>query len=286
MRIAYGQISGALTWFVFAYQEIARWRANVERLATFSESLDATELRFDPAGHPGRAGADRELRLDHSAVSEPDGRVLLEDANANGRAGDRIALFGPSGSGKRCSCAPSPGSGPSAPGASSPARTRDAVPPATALPADRLAARGALVSGRRGNVPRRRIVDGIRLVGLARFEGRLDDTEAWEQLLSPHEQQQLAIVRVLLQQPDWLFLDKATSALDEAIEKRVYALLTETAAGRDHRDDRASRLGRRVPLPSVDPQPGRRRRRAGGGVSGHVQRRGRRSSLTLALDYE
>src|SRR5262249_25111031 len=40
IRIAYTQVSSALTWFVYAYQEIARWRANVERLSTLSETLD------------------------------------------------------------------------------------------------------------------------------------------------------------------------------------------------------------------------------------------------------
>jgi putative ATP-binding cassette transporter len=69
------------------------------------------------------------------------------------------------------------------------------------------------------------------VVGIERFETRLDETAAWEQLLSPHEQQQLAIVRVLLQKPDWVFLDKATSALDESTERDVYALLTERLPG-------------------------------------------------------
>jgi putative ATP-binding cassette transporter len=32
---------------------------------------------------------------------------------------------------------------------------------------------------------------------------------------------------VLLNEPDWVFLDKATSELDEGMEKRVYELLAE-----------------------------------------------------------
>jgi putative ATP-binding cassette transporter len=36
---------------------------------------------------------------------------------------------------------------------------------------------------------------------------------------------------VFLQKPDWLFLDKATSALDEATEKRTYELLGEQLSG-------------------------------------------------------
>jgi putative ATP-binding cassette transporter len=44
--------------------------------------------------------------------------------------------------------------------------------------------------------------------------GRAD---AWGQKLSGGEQQRLAIARVLLKQPAWVFADEATSALDEAV---------------------------------------------------------------------
>ena len=42
-QFAYGQVSGALTWFVNAYQEIARWRANIERLTAFADMMDAAD---------------------------------------------------------------------------------------------------------------------------------------------------------------------------------------------------------------------------------------------------
>ena len=100
VRIAYGQISGALTWFVFAYQEIARWRANVERLATFAESMDATERAARRGGHSRRPGGGPTLRLDGVRIAEPDGRVLLDGASATVAAGDRVAIIGPVGDGE------------------------------------------------------------------------------------------------------------------------------------------------------------------------------------------
>ncbi|HET9763247.1 MAG TPA: ATP-binding cassette domain-containing protein, partial [Casimicrobiaceae bacterium] len=45
--------------------------------------------------------------------------------------------------------------------------------------------------------------------------------------LSPGEQQRLAFARVLLQRPDWLFLDEATASLDEEGEQRLYQLLAQ-----------------------------------------------------------
>ena len=55
----------------------------------------------------------------------------------------------------------------------------------------------------------------------------LDDADAWSQKLSGGEQQRLAIARVLLKAPQWVFADEATSALDAATEKSVYQRLSE-----------------------------------------------------------
>lgn len=52
-------------------------------------------------------------------------------------------------------------------------------------------------------------------LGLDHLETRLDDLGPWDPQLSGSEQQRLALVRVLLNRPDWIFLDKATSELDE-----------------------------------------------------------------------
>lgn len=51
----------------------------------------------------------------------------------------------------------------------------------------------------------------------------------WGHVLSIGEQQRLAFARALIYQPRWLFLDEASSALDEETEARVYGMLQQQA---------------------------------------------------------
>src|SRR6202008_4484652 len=51
------------------------------------------------------------------------------------------------------------------------------------------------------------------------------------QQLSPGEQQRIAFARALVQRPDWLFLDEATSAGDETTEARLYGLVLDRLPG-------------------------------------------------------
>jgi len=65
-------------------------------------------------------------------------------------------------------------------------------------------------------------------VGLATLSHRLDEDSHWVQTLSLGEQQRIAIARALLSKPDWLFLDEATSAIDEEEEAALYRLVADT----------------------------------------------------------
>jgi putative ATP-binding cassette transporter len=70
-----------------------------------------------------------------------------------------------------------------------------------------------------------RLVAVLETVGLSALAGGLATVDNWSQRLSLGEQQRLAFARVLLARPPLLFLDEATSAVDEPSEARLYGLL-------------------------------------------------------------
>lgn len=229
VRIAYGEVSGALTWFVHAYQEIARWRATIERLVTLREEIEAAQAELaDKAGVHVEAVPGAGLRLEHLRLTLPDGRVLITDADAVISPGEHIALLGPTGSGKRTLLRAIAGFWPFG-------RGRIAVPPDARtvflpqrphLPIGTLRAAVSYPSAE-GTFSDDEIRAALEAVGLGPLGDRLDEVEHWQQVLSGGEQQRLAFARALLQRPDWVFLDEATSGVDEECEARLYALLRE-----------------------------------------------------------
>jgi putative ATP-binding cassette transporter len=56
---------------------------------------------------------------------------------------------------------------------------------------------------------------------------RLDEIQDWSRVLSLGEQQKMAFIRILLLRPKWLFLDEATSSLDEHAETYFYSILVQ-----------------------------------------------------------
>ena len=67
----------------------------------------------------------------------------------------------------------------------------------------------------------------LRQCHLGHLTARLDETADWSGILSLGEQQRLALGRALLLQPQVLFLDEASSAMDEGLEHAMYQLLRE-----------------------------------------------------------
>jgi putative ATP-binding cassette transporter len=169
-----------------------------------------------------------EVRAERLELALPDGRVLLSEADLEVGPGQHVLIGGPTGSGKTTLFRALAGIWPFGTGQIEvPAGARVLfVPQRPYVPIASL--REALTyPASAGSFDDAAVAEALGAVGLERLGGRLDDVQNWGALLSGGELQRLAIARAILQRPDWLFLDEATAALDEAAEAELYALLRE-----------------------------------------------------------
>jgi len=213
---------------VNAYQEIARWRANIERLNAFSDVIDATQREFAQGGIRVERAEPEALRLEGLRVEAPRGRVLIASADASVAAGERVAIAGAAGTGRTTLMRALAGIWPFGAGRIAEPR-REHMLFLSQRPYWPIGSLRAAVyyPSASDTFSDERIREALRLFELDALAARLDHEEPWDQKLSAHEQQRLALARVLLQEPGWILLDEATSDLDAATEAKVYRLLTE-----------------------------------------------------------
>ena len=217
---AFGRVQDSLSWFVDNYSSLAAWRATTDRLTSFDDALSLASVP-NPALRLEGAQA---LDTGNLNVALPTGENLLANATLHARPGDRILLQGPSGSGKSTLFRTLAGVWPFASG--SVARSPDAM----FIPQHPYFPNGSLREALAYPEAATRYTDAAMCQALddallPLLVSELDRSDAWGQKLSGGELQRLAIARVLLKQPAWVFADEATSALDVQAESTLYQRL-------------------------------------------------------------
>jgi vitamin B12/bleomycin/antimicrobial peptide transport system ATP-binding/permease protein len=222
---AFGSVQSSLSFFINAYQQLAEWRAVIERLAGFDAALAATRKQTNG---PQRVENQPCLRIDNLTARLPNGTRLLGDLHIELSRGERVMLTGPSGTGKSTLFRAIGGIWPFASGdICMPAAAKVMIlPQRPYVPIGSLAAAVAYPTGPE-HFTAQQIADALVAVGLPALAARLDDEAHWAGALSLGEQQRLTIARAILHEPDYLFLDEATASLDESAENALYRLLHE-----------------------------------------------------------
>ena len=229
---AFGQVQSSLSWFVDQFQTLAEWKAVVDRLTTFTESMSLArtaqhEQAFAKTQSPGGY-----LALEDVEVALPNGRVLLDDVDLTVRRGERVVIQGPSGSGKTTLFRVLSGLWPFGKGIIRlPAGAKPLfLPQRPYIPIGTL--KEALCYPDKPEAHSdAEVGEAMTLCQLGQFADRLNESGNWAMSMSPGEQQRLSFARALLVKPDWLFLDEASSALDEATEAAMYRLIAERLPG-------------------------------------------------------
>src|SRR5262249_34218868 len=159
------------------YQQLAEWRAVIERLAGFDAALAATRKQTNG---PQRVENQPCLRIDNLTARLPDGTRLPCDLHFELSHGERVLLIGPSGTGKSTLFRGIGGIWPFASGdVRIPAAAKVMIlPQRPYLPIGSLAAAVAYPAGPE-RFTAQQIGDALVAVGLPALATRLDDEAHW-----------------------------------------------------------------------------------------------------------
>ena len=229
---AFGQVLGALSWFITAYGSFANWKATVDRLTTFAEALEHARAEANRLDGDRVEGEPAVLALEQLELALPQGRPLLAGATLTFKQGESVLVTGPSGAGKSTLFRAIAGIWPYWKGKISLPKGAKLL----FLPQKAYLPIGTLKHAVAYPMDGREIGDddaraALSAVGLEHLAGDLAREENWAQLLSGGEQQRVAIARALLNKPDWLFMDEPTAALPDDDQAALYRLLKDKIPG-------------------------------------------------------
>lgn len=221
---AYGMLQGTIAFFPQAYTDFTAWLALSNRLRDFEGAINQADAHGRQISYSYR---NEQLHCTKLNLRTPGGSLLTQVENWRVEKGERWLIKGRSGSGKStllrvCAGLWDFGEGKidlAPEGASLFLPQKSYIPEGTLKDALCYPHDSSMFSDERC----RQALHDCCLSGLMDF---LAVHKRWQQTLSGGEQQRLALARVLLQRPEYIFLDEATSGLDIQTEQQIYAVLT------------------------------------------------------------
>jgi putative ATP-binding cassette transporter len=229
---AFNQVQSSLRWFVDQFPSIADWRATLHRVSAFKAAVDKVDV-IDEAGdtikltqHPHG-----NLAFDGVSVLLADGRVVISDATVEIEPGDRVLIVGESGAGKSTLFRALAGLWPWGSGTIylPDPDSMMFMPQRPYLPLGTM--RAAITYPDPPDAfDSAEVAAAVKRVGLAEFLPAIDVETRLDKNLSLGQQQLVAFARLLLHRPAWVFLDEASSALDEVSQRRVMSIFDHELA--------------------------------------------------------
>ena len=220
---AFNRLMRALSFFRLFYEQFTLYQARLNRLHGFMTKLDY--LDENQVSHPIECGVGVALR--DFGLKDQYGNTLLQQVNLELQTGDALLITGPSGAGKTTLLKAIAG----------------IYPFETFGHSQRPCNANILFLPQRPYMPQGSLRDAICYPNidpyhkdlerymeecrLGNYIYALDQENDWQVILSPGELQRVAFIRIFLTQPDVVFLDETTSALDEPTEYILYSKIRE-----------------------------------------------------------
>jgi putative ATP-binding cassette transporter len=216
---AFGRVQDSLSTLINNFASLARWKSVIDRLVQYNENMEAAaEITSIPVEESGTV-----LTAEGLSITTPEGRQLMLDGCFQLKPGDAMLIRGPSGCGKTTLFRTLAGLWPYATG-----RINYPVGEVLFLSQKPYIPLGTLrraICYPHAPLPDHVILKVMEETHLEHLVNKLDLDGNWGQILSLGEQQRVAFARAILLHPQIIFMDEASSAMDEDLENRLYTEL-------------------------------------------------------------
>lgn len=217
-RQAFMLVSNNLSWFIYKYDELAELAAVIDRLYEFHQ---LTEQR--PTNKP--KNCQHAVQVADASIRTPDNKIILENLNFHVSPGKWLLLKGYSGAGKTTLLKTLSHCWPWFKGDISSPADSWYVSQTPLIKTGLL--KEIICKALPLSVDDKSLSEVLHQVGLGKLAARIHDHDRWGDILSSGEKQRIALARLILRRPKWIFLDETTSHLEEQEAIRLLRLVRE-----------------------------------------------------------